>query len=89
MANQDDALALLGGGQVQEPAPKKRGRPRKHESNAAKQAAYRANKGTETVTLEIPKAVMDQLREWNRYKHLTYQEIFVDKLLVGQLLRKR
>lgn len=85
----NQALQALGIEPEQEPEKKKRGRKPKYASNAERQAAYRARKGTETVTLEVPIELMEQLREWNRFKHLTYHEIFVEKLLRGQLLRKR
>lgn len=76
-----------------EPVKRGRGRPRQHESAAARQAAYRDRHGFVTLTVELPGAVAEALSAY-MVRHsmdgegLTQSQV-VAKLIERQLLRKR
>lgn len=87
MKQQDDTKTADMFGDV-----KKAGRPRKHKSNAAKQAAYRSRKNVSVLSVAIPKDLAARLDEFASRaasdKGVTKQEI-IERLLERQLLRKR
>ena len=71
-----------------EPEKRGRGRPRKHESDSAKQAAYRERKGLVPFTVNLPQDVIDGINAYMKFKSLTKTEV-LEKLIRTQLMRKR
>jgi len=73
-------------------AQKKRGRPRLHEDQAARQKAYRERKGLKTLSIELPATLYDDFEAWVARRALdedTSKAQVIQKLLRTQLLRKR
>jgi len=76
-----------------EPAPKRGGRPRLYESDAERQAAYRARKGTAVQVLLAPELVA-ALDAYIARQHAdgdaeATRSSVIAKLVRTQLLRKR
>lgn len=63
-------------------------RQRLYESNAARVAAHREKHNLVTLSVNIPKEVMEGLNEYMKFKNLTKAEV-IEKLIRSQLLRKR
>jgi hypothetical protein len=68
--------------------PARRGRPRKHADNAAKQAAYRESNDLVTLTVDIPRELAEGFEEYLKFKDMKKNQV-IAKLLRSQLLRKR
>lgn len=63
-------------------------RPRKYASDAQRVAAYRARHGLVTLTIDLPRDVIDGLNAYMKFKNITKSEV-ISKLIRSQLLRKR
>jgi hypothetical protein len=63
-------------------------RPKIYANAAERQAAYRARNELVTLSVEIPREVMEALNEYLQFKDKTKNEV-ITKLLTNQLLRKR
>jgi hypothetical protein len=63
-------------------------RPRFYESDAARVAAYRARHELVTLSVDVPRDVVEGLEEYMRFKNVTKASVIV-KLIRGQFLRKR
>lgn len=63
-------------------------RQRLYESDAARVAAFRARKGTVTLSVDLPREIVESLNEYMRFKGLTKAQV-ISKLISSQLLRKR
>lgn len=63
-------------------------RKRIYESNAARVAAFRTRKGLVTLSVDIPKELVDGLESYMRFKDTTKAAV-ISKLINSQLLRKR
>ena len=64
------------------------GRPRIHADDAARVRAYRESKDLVSVTIDLPRADVEGLEEYMRFKNMTKTAV-VSKLIRTQLLRKR
>lgn len=65
-----------------------RGRPRVHESDAARVQAHREKHDLVALTVDLPRAVVDEFNEYLKFKDVTKNAV-IEKLLRSQLLRKR
>lgn len=63
-------------------------RKRIHADPAARVAAHRAKNDTVTLSVDLPRELVESLNEFMRFKNLTKVEV-ISKLLMSQLLRKR
>ncbi|MFZ6776227.1 hypothetical protein ACO0LD_05290 [Undibacterium sp. Ji83W] len=63
-------------------------RPRKYESDAEKQKAYRERNELATLCVQLPVSLVAEFEEWLKFKDKSKSEV-VEKLLRSQLLRKR
>lgn len=72
------------------PVKRKRGRPSTGTAMTAaeRQAAYRARNDLVTVSVELPRDLVEALTDYLQYKDTTKNAVF-EKLLRTQLLRKR
>jgi hypothetical protein len=57
-------------------------------SDADRVAAFRARRDLVTVTVDLPRDVVDGLNEYMKFKDLTKTQV-LEKLIRSQLLRKR
>lgn len=64
--------------------------PRKkiHADSAARVAAHRAKNDTVTLSVDLPRDLVEGLNNYMRFKDLTKVEV-ISKLITSQLLRKR
>lgn len=67
---------------------RKAGRPRVHESDAARVQAHREKHDLVSVTVELPRALVDDFNAYLKFKDVTKNAV-IEKLLRSQLLRKR
>lgn len=65
-----------------------RGRPRVHESDAARVQAHRDKHDLATLTVEIPRSLLDDFNAYLKFKDVSKNAV-IEKLLRSQLLRKR
>lgn len=63
-------------------------RPRLYENAAARVAAHRVRHGLVTLSIDLPRDVVEGLEEFMRFKNLTKAAV-IEKLIRSQLLRKR
>lgn len=63
-------------------------RTRLHVDDAARVAAHRKKHQLVTLSVDVPKDVVDGLEEYMRFKNLSKAEV-IAKLVRSQLLRKR
>ena len=63
-------------------------RAKKYESDAARVAAFRARKGLVTLSVDVPRDLVEALDQYLQFKDITKAAV-IEKLLRSQLLRKR
>ncbi|WP_114973663.1 hypothetical protein [Rhodoferax ferrireducens] len=63
-------------------------RKRIHADAAARTAAHRAKNDTVTLSVDLPRHLVESLDAFLRFKNVTKVEV-ISKLLISQLLRKR
>lgn len=63
-------------------------RQRIHADPAARVAVHRSKNDTVTLSVDLPRELVESLNEFMRFKNLTKVEV-ISKLLRSQLLRKR
>lgn len=64
------------------------GRPRQHQDAAARVAAHRAKHDLVTLSVDVPRAIVDGIEQYMRFKNLTKAQV-IAKLVTQQLMRKR
>lgn len=61
---------------------------KQYPNDAARVAAYRARHELVTLSVDVPRDVIDGINEYMRFKNLTKSAV-ITKLVRSQLLRKR
>ena len=64
------------------------GRPRIHADDAARVRAYRESKDLVSLTVDLPRELVEGLEKYMQFKNLTKTAV-LSKLIKSQLLRKR